>query len=53
MRRGFLSSQFSARRYRSCRDVGLCWQENGIQHKRGYLFYGVPGSGKTSSFDSI
>ena len=23
-------------------------QEHGIQHKRGYLFYGVPGSGKTS-----
>lgn len=31
----------------SWRSFGL-HQEHGIQHKRGYLFYGVPGSGKTS-----
>ncbi|CAE7899431.1 BCS1 [Symbiodinium microadriaticum] len=29
------------------------YKEHGIQHKRGYLFYGVPGSGKTSLVQAI
>ncbi|CAE7840436.1 BCS1 [Symbiodinium sp. CCMP2592] len=29
------------------------YKEHGIQHKRGYLFHGVPGSGKTSLVQAI
>ncbi|CAE7394263.1 BCS1 [Symbiodinium pilosum] len=29
------------------------YKEHGIQHKRGYLFYGVPGSGKTSLINAV
>lgn len=34
-------------------DARRWYKEHGIQHKRGYLFYGVPGSGKTSLVQAI
>lgn len=34
-------------------DTRQWYQEHGIPHKRGYLFYGVPGSGKTSLIQAI
>lgn len=34
-------------------DTRRWYKEHGIQHKRGYLFYGVPGSGKTSLIQAI
>lgn len=34
-------------------DTRRWYKEHGIQHKRGYLFFGVPGSGKTSLVQAI
>jgi len=34
-------------------DTRKWYKEHGIQHKRGYLFHGVPGSGKTSLVQAI
>jgi len=34
-------------------DTQLWYKEHGIPHKRGYLFYGVPGSGKTSLIQAV
>jgi len=34
-------------------DTRQWYKEHGIPHKRGYLFYGVPGSGKTSLIQAV
>jgi chaperone BCS1 len=34
-------------------DTRQWYREHGIPHKRGYLFYGVPGSGKTSLIQAV
>lgn len=34
-------------------DTRQWYKEHGIQHKRGYLLYGVPGTGKTSLIQAI
>jgi len=34
-------------------DTRKWYKEHGIQHKRGYLFYGVPGTGKTSLIQAL
>lgn len=41
----------SRRLYSSADPVSLC--SPGIPHRRGYLFYGVPGSGKTSLIHAL